>query len=117
MEIKNPFETAEAILSFIIPGLSSLNFFHAHDYDLIINDNTDNIYDSLLNEIGLKYQLNHTTVKVTFKTNEPEVSSNKTDSIYMPGNDTITETYLSQLFIILFQVNYLTSSRTIFYNL
>lgn len=76
MNIKNPFGTAEAIVSFIIPGLSSLNFLHAHDYDLLINDNTDNIYDSLLNQIGQKYSSNQTTVKVTFKNSEPEVSIN-----------------------------------------
>lgn len=75
MDIKNPFGTAEAVVSFIIPGLSSLNFLHAHDYDLIINDNTDNVYDSLLNEIGQKYQSNQTTVKVTFKMSEPEMES------------------------------------------
>ncbi|XP_026678782.1 renin receptor-like [Diaphorina citri] len=74
MDIKNPFETTEAVVSFIIPGLSSLNFLHAHDYDLLINDNTDNVYDSLLNLISHKYAANNqTTVKVTFKSSEPEV--------------------------------------------
>uniref|UniRef100_A0A8D8UG10 Renin receptor n=1 Tax=Cacopsylla melanoneura TaxID=428564 RepID=A0A8D8UG10_9HEMI len=71
LNIKNPFETAEAVVSFIIPGLSSLNFLHAHDYDLIINDNTDNIYDYLVNHLSQ----NQTTVKVTFKTSEPEMES------------------------------------------
>ncbi|KAI5711978.1 hypothetical protein M8J76_013379 [Diaphorina citri] len=76
MDIKNPFETAEAVVSFIIPGLSSLNFLHAHDYDLLINDNTDNVYDSLLNLISHKYAANNqTTVKVTFKSSEPEMES------------------------------------------
>ncbi|KAL1465608.1 hypothetical protein WDU94_005163 [Cyamophila willieti] len=75
MNIKNPFETAEAVVSFIIPGLSSLNFLHAHDYDLFINDNTDNIYDSLVDHLSQKSLSNQTTVKVTFKTSEPEMES------------------------------------------
>lgn len=76
MYIKNPFETAEAVVAFIIPGLSSLNFLHAHDYDLIINENTDNIYDVLQSRIEQKYQTeNQTFVKVTFKSSEPEMES------------------------------------------